>query len=54
MVIAQISHIGEIGCARWLDPARRDEQQRNADRVDEFVTDVITRQMISDLLDAVT
>ncbi len=54
MVIAQIAHIGEIGCTRWLDPARRDEQQRNAGRVEEFVTDGITCQMISDLLDAVT
>ena len=54
MVIAQISHIGEIGCTRWLDPARRDQQERNAGRVEEFVTEAITRQMISDLLDAVT
>ena len=54
MVIAQISHIGEISCARWLDPARRDQQERNTGRVQEFVTDAITRQMISDLLDAVT
>jgi aminoglycoside phosphotransferase (APT) family kinase protein len=54
MVIAQIAHIGEIGCARWLDPARRDEQERNAGRVDEFVTQGITRQMIGDMLDAVT
>jgi Ser/Thr protein kinase RdoA (MazF antagonist) len=54
MVIAQIAHIGEIGCARWLDPARRDQQQRNAGRVDEFVNEGITRHMISDLLDAVT
>jgi thiamine kinase-like enzyme len=54
MVIAQISHIGEISCARWLDPARRDQQERNTGRVQEFVTEAITRQMISDLLDAVT
>jgi hypothetical protein len=54
MVIAQISHIGEIGCARWLDPARRDQRERNAGRVEEFVTESITRQTISDLLDAVT
>jgi aminoglycoside phosphotransferase (APT) family kinase protein len=54
MVIAQISHIGEISCTRWLDPARRDEQPRNAGRVEEFLTDGVTRQMVSDLLDAVT
>jgi len=54
MVIAQIAHIGEIGCSRWLDPARLEERQRNANRVEEFVTEGITRQMIIDLLDAVT
>jgi Phosphotransferase enzyme family len=54
MVIAQIAHIGEIGCARWLDPERRDEQERNAGRVDEFVTQGITRTMIAEVLDAIT
>ncbi|MEP7112907.1 MAG: aminoglycoside phosphotransferase family protein [Ilumatobacteraceae bacterium] len=54
MVIAQLSHIGEISCARWLDPARSDEQQRNAGRVDEFLTQPITFTMIEEILDAVS
>jgi Ser/Thr protein kinase RdoA (MazF antagonist) len=54
MVIAQLAHIGEISCGRWLDPARRAEQDRNTGRVDEFVTQMITRQMIDELVDAVS
>jgi Phosphotransferase enzyme family len=54
MVIAQLSHIGEISCSRWLDPARSNEQQRNAGRVDEFVTQPITFSMIEAMLDALS
>ena len=54
MVIAQIAHIGEISCARWLAPSRLDERQHNAGRVDEFLTDGITRRMIDGLVDAVS
>lgn len=46
MVIAKIAHIGEISCARWLDPARAREQQRNEGRIDEVVTQGITRRMV--------
>jgi aminoglycoside phosphotransferase (APT) family kinase protein len=53
MVIAQISHIGEISCSRWLDPERSDERRRNEARVDEFVTAGITRRMIDDLVQAI-
>jgi aminoglycoside phosphotransferase (APT) family kinase protein len=54
MVIAQLAHIGEISCARWLDPSRSAEQQHNAGRVDEFVTQTITRRMIDDMVAAVS
>jgi hypothetical protein len=54
MVIAQLAHIGEISCARWLAPSRRAEQQHNAGRIDEFLTDGITRRMIDGLVDAVS
>ena len=54
MVIAQIAHIGEISCARWLAPSRRAERQHNAGRVDEFLTDGITRRMIDGLVAAVS
>ena len=52
MVIAQIAHIGEISCARWLDPSRVDARERNTGRIDEFVTEGITRTMIDDILAA--
>jgi Ser/Thr protein kinase RdoA (MazF antagonist) len=54
MVIAQIAHIGEVSCARWLAPSRRAERQHNGGRVDEFLTDGITRRMIDGLVAAVS
>ena len=54
MVIAQIAHIGEISCARWLAPSRLAERRHNAGRVDEFLTDGITLRMIDGLVDAVS
>ncbi len=54
MVIAQLAHIGEISCSRWLDPARVAEQDRNTGRVDEFVSDMLTRRMIDELVEAVS
>ena len=54
MVIAQLAHIGEISCRRWLDPARAAEQQHNTDRVDEFLTQPITRRMIDDFVAALS
>jgi aminoglycoside phosphotransferase (APT) family kinase protein len=54
MIIAQLGHIGEISCERWLDPSRSAEQRHNAARVDEFLSLPLTLQMIDDLLDAVS
>ena len=53
MVIAQIGHIGEISCRRWLDPTLSADREHNAARVDEFVTQPITREAIEAMLDAV-
>lgn len=53
MVIAQLGHIGELSCRRWLDPARAHERERNAGRVEEFVEQGITRSMIDVLLAAI-
>ncbi len=54
MIIAQLSHIGEISCRRWLDPTLAAQRQHNAGRVEEFITQPLTRQMIDDILDAIT
>ncbi len=54
MIIAQLGHIGEIACRRWLDPSRAAERQHNAGRVEEFITQPLTRQMIDDMLDALS
>ncbi|MBK5331971.1 MAG: aminoglycoside phosphotransferase family protein [Ilumatobacteraceae bacterium] len=54
MVIAQLAHIGEISCTRWLTASRHSEQAHNAGRVGEFLTDGITRRMIEGLVDAVS
>jgi aminoglycoside phosphotransferase (APT) family kinase protein len=54
MVIAQLGHIGEVSCRRWLDPARAAERDRNEGRVDEFLTEGLTLEMIDRILDAIT
>jgi aminoglycoside phosphotransferase (APT) family kinase protein len=53
MIIAQLGHIGEISCRRWLDPTLEADKAHNARRVDEFLSQPITRQMIDELLDAI-
>jgi Ser/Thr protein kinase RdoA (MazF antagonist) len=52
MAVAQIHHIGEIGCRRWLDPAHLDERPRNQARVDEFLADGLTLETVNWLLDS--
>jgi thiamine kinase-like enzyme len=53
MVIAQLGHIGDLSCRRWLDPQRSAERERNERRVDEFLSDGITLELIDSILDAV-
>ncbi len=55
MLIAQLGHIGEDSCLRWLDTTEpADERARQAARADEFLTLSLTRRGIDQILDAVT
>ncbi|HUL85456.1 MAG TPA: aminoglycoside phosphotransferase family protein [Actinomycetota bacterium] len=54
MVIAQLGHIGELACRRWLDPnATEADRARAVGRAEEFTTRPLTRATIDELLDAV-
>lgn len=53
MVIAQLVHIGEIACRRWLDPTRRYERDRNEARIAEFLGDRLTVAMVDRILTAI-
>ena len=53
MLIAQLGHIGEIACRRWLDPTRIDERARNEARIEEFLTDRLTTTTIDQILAAI-
>jgi Ser/Thr protein kinase RdoA (MazF antagonist) len=51
MLIAQLGHIGEFACVRWLEPgASEDERARAAARVAEFTGRPLTREEIGRLL----
>ena len=51
MTIAQLGHIGEIGCRTWLDETEpRFEREHAIERVREFTDLVLTRAAIDDLL----
>ena len=55
MLIAQLGHIGENACVRWLDPNEPAvERDRQVARAEEFLAMPLTRGAIDDLLDAVT
>lgn len=54
MPIAQLGHIGERACRRWLSsdlPA--EERARVASSFDEFSGELLSRQLIENLLDAI-
>jgi hypothetical protein len=54
MAIAQLGHITELSCRRWLDPTTSEaERHRHALRVHESVADPLTATAIDELLDAV-
>ena len=53
MIIAQLAHIAEISCRRWLDPSLATDREHNAGRVDEFIGQPLTRQMIDHMIDAI-
>jgi aminoglycoside phosphotransferase (APT) family kinase protein len=52
MLIAQLGHIGEVACQRWLDPSKHDERARNEGRINEFLTDRLTVDTIHEILSA--
>jgi Ser/Thr protein kinase RdoA (MazF antagonist) len=55
MLVAQLGHIGENACLRWLDPDESDaERDRQVARAEEFMAMPLTRSAIDELLDAVT
>lgn len=54
MVIAQLGHIGELSCRRWLDPSHAAAREHNAARVEEFVGQPVTRALIDQLLAAIS
>jgi thiamine kinase-like enzyme len=55
MLIAQLGHIGENACLRWLDPNESEvEHDRQVARAEEFIALPLTRRAIDELLDAVT
>jgi Ser/Thr protein kinase RdoA (MazF antagonist) len=53
MPIAQLNHIGERACGLWLEATDESARARAASRVDEFVDEALTRNVIVELLDAV-
>jgi thiamine kinase-like enzyme len=52
MLIAQLGHIGETACQRWLDPSRAGERGRNEARINEFLNDRLTIDHIHKILAA--
>lgn len=51
MAIAQLGHLGERACRLWLDPSQ--DRARSTSRVEEFLGEPITRQLVDRLLDAI-
>lgn len=51
MAVAQLGHLGERACRLWLDPTQ--DRARSTARVEEFLGEPITRQLIHCLLDAI-
>ncbi len=52
MLIAQLGHICESACQRWLDPTRAEQNDRNTARINEFLNDPLTLDTIDQILAA--
>ena len=50
MAIAQLGHLGELACRRWLEPGA--DRPRSAARIEEFLGEPLSRQLIAQMLDA--
>jgi Phosphotransferase enzyme family len=54
MAIAQLGHIDEVGCRRWLDPATPpSEREHHAGRLTASIAEPLTLRLIDELLAAV-
>jgi Ser/Thr protein kinase RdoA (MazF antagonist) len=54
MPVAQLGHLGERACARWLSPSLSEvERARAADAFGEFSSEPLSREVIAMLLDAI-
>lgn len=53
MAVAQLSHIGQTGCERWLSSSTDLEREANADWVEEFLGEPVTLETVDRILDAV-
>jgi Ser/Thr protein kinase RdoA (MazF antagonist) len=53
MPIAQLSHIGERACRLWLEAETEVGRARAASLADEFTGDVLSMDIIAELLDAI-
>jgi Ser/Thr protein kinase RdoA (MazF antagonist) len=54
MAVAQLGHIFERQCRTWLRNESPEARERAADAMEEFVSRPLTRQVVADILDAVT
>jgi thiamine kinase-like enzyme len=53
MAIAQLGHIGEFVCREWLRAESESDLEFASNRVEEFLSEPVTRSLVDDLLDAV-
>lgn len=53
MLVAQLGHIAQTGCERWLRSSSKEERADNADWVAEFLDEPVTLNVVDDILLAV-
>jgi hypothetical protein len=53
MLVAQLGHIAQIGCERWLASTTDEERADNADWVAEFLDEPVTLAVVDRILLAV-
>jgi hypothetical protein len=54
MVVAQLGHIAEVGCERWLASTTDAERDHNESWVREYLDDPVTPAKVELVLDAVS
>jgi hypothetical protein len=53
MLVAQLGHIAQVGCERWLASSTDRERADNADWVSEFLDEPVTMETVDRILHAV-